>query len=1296
MDFFQIREEDPRGKKDVTKVSPDFTIGRSKDLMVRGQSFYAIWDEKAGFWSTDEYDVVRLVDEEVVAHATALDASGTPCKVKLLSSSNSQTWYAFRKFMKNIADNSTQLDAKVAFSNTPIKKSDHVSKRLDYALVPGSYAAYDELIGTLYLPEERAKLEWAIGSILAGDSKKIQKFIALYGPPGSGKGTALDILKSLLPGYYTTFKAKDLVGNTNNFATEAFKDNPLIGIDPDAKMDRIEDNTTFNMIVGHDELRLNEKFKPSYTTKINTMLFVGTNSPVKITDAKSGIIRRLIDVRPSGNLVDVERYGVLMAQIEFELGAIAHHCLEVYRSMGKNYYNNYRPTSMILETDVFYNFIEWNYDVFKAQDSTTLTQAYALWNTFCEESQLKYPKPRHLFREELKSYFREFKDRVVINGTTHRSVYNGFIAQPFKAAAADNSKAFSLVLDEKVSLLDTLYADQPAQYAKSDETPAKYWTDEERLINGKLQMPKLSQIVDTVLSDLDTSKLHFVKLPENHIVIDFDLEDEDGNKSLLLNLRAASEWPATYAEISKSGGGVHLHYMYGGDARDLASLYSEGIEIKTFGGNASLRRRVSQANNVPVATISSGLPYKEKKSVLQPTAIKSERGLRDLVKRNLRKEIHPGTKPSIDFIAHILDDANREGMVFDLTDMRSQVIAFANNSTNQSLACLKTVLDIKFQSDVSQEQTASEVEPKEERLVFFDVEVYPNLFVICWKYEGVDTVVRMINPKASDVESLFVYKLVGFNNREYDNHILWAAMMGYNNQQLFELSQKIIAGERGAKFGKAYAISYADIYDFTSTKKGLKWYEIQLHIHHMEMNLPWDQPVEAKDWTKVVEYCVNDVNATEAVFNSRKQDFVARQIMASLSGLDVNSTTRTHATKILFGNERDPQDHFNYTDLTGMFPGYVYDPYAKEKSTYRDKAVGEGGYVYAEPGMYENVTLLDIKSMHPTSIVQLDLFGKYTARYADLKAARLSIKAKNMEAAITLVPELAAFTCKTEQDFEDLADALKLFLNSVYGYTYATFPNAFRDPRNVDNIVAKMGALFMVDLLYAVQERGFQVVHIKTDSIKIPNATEEIIDFIMQFGQQYGYDFALEKVYDKFCLVNDAVYIARDLKGEWHATGAEFKHPVVFKALFSHEPISFDDLCETKEVRQPSTMYLDFNESVASPANPYEGMHFVGRTGMFVPVHTEIGGAKLLRVKDGKTYAVPGTKGYVWLEADMVKLLGIDAVERMRYEDLTWAVEGTGSIIDIIDMQYYSDMVHDAAATIDKFGSFEEFVGTAS
>lgn len=1263
MDFYRINKRET--KNGITEVFPDFVIGRSKDLMVRGRAFYAIWDEASGLWSTDEYDVQRLVDEELRAYSRQLEAEGVVCSVKYLHSFESNSWNQFRRYVGQISDNSKQLDENLTFANTPVEKNDYVSRRLPYSLEAGDCSAWDELTSTLYSPEEKAKIEWAIGAVVSGDAKKIQKFLVLYGPAGTGKSTVLNIIQKMFVGYTTSFEAKALGANSNAFATEVFKANPLVAIQHDGDLSKIEDNTKLNSIISHEEMTMNEKYKPSYTARVNAFLFMGTNQPVKISDAKSGIIRRLIDVHPTGVKLPANHYNTLMSQIDFELGAIAQHCLAVYRELGKNHYNAYRPIEMMLQTDVFFNFIEAHYDIFSQQNGVTLRQGYTLYKEFCADTGIDRVLPQYKVREELRNYFDDFVERTTIDGAPVRSYYSGFNANKFKAPKDDAATVFSLVLEEETSLLDEVLKDCPAQYATEEETPKASWVR-----------------VKTTLADIDTSKLHFVKPPENHIVIDFDLKDEEGNKSRERNLEAASAWPATYAEYSKGGGGIHLHYIYEGpDPSGLASNYSDGIEIKRFQGGSSLRRRYRSSNNVPVAKLTSGLPFKEKK-VLPADTIQSEKGLRELIFRNLRKDIHPGTKPSVDFIHQILEEAYASGMVYDVTDLRPKIMAFANNSTHQPLPCLKLVQTMKFAGQ-TKELNDSVVTPKDDRLVFFDVEVYPNLFVICWKYEGSDIVSKMLNPTPAEVESLFVYKLVGFNNRRYDNHILYARVLGYDNDQLYKLSKKIIEGNPNAMFGEAYNLSYADIYDFSSKKQSLKKFEIELGLRHMELDIPWDEPVPEERWLEVLEYCCNDVLATDATFTARKQDFVARQILAELSGLSVNDTTQKHTAKIIFGSDKNPQRSFVYTDLTKEFPGYVYE---RGKSSYRGVQTGEGGYVHAEPGSYENVALLDVASMHPTSIEKLNLFGQYTPKFTALKAARLAIKHRDFAAARKMLDGKLAPYLNNEEEADALSYALKIVINIVYGLTSAKFDNPFRDSRNVDNIVAKRGALFMVDLLHAVQEQGFQVAHIKTDSIKIPNATPEIIEFVTRFGAKYGYDFEHEATYDKFCLVNDAVYVARKpgkpsesveiaedqparTNHVWTAVGAQFQHPYVFKTLFSGEEIKFEDLCEAKQVIK-GALYLDF-DAVQKPAFNYEGgVHFIGRTGLFVPVTPESGGGILYRVVDEKRYAASGTKGFFWVEAEIAK----------DHEGIE------------IDMAYFENLVNEAIKTINKFGDFEEFI----
>ena len=1245
MDFFTIKTRTK--KKGYTEIYPDFVVCRSNDLMVRGGSFYAIWDEENRIWSTDEYDVRRLVDQELYKFK---DKFTTDDEVHILKLGNysSGMWKEFKTYCKNISDNYHQLDSRLIFADTEVKKRDYASKRLNYPLKEGDHSGFDELIGTLYEDEERKKLLWAVGSIIAGDSTKIQKFVVLYGEAGTGKSTFLNILQMMFEGYYTTFEAKALTGNSNAFSTEAFKSNPLVAIQHDGDLSKIEDNTKLNSITSHEEMTINEKYKSSYTSRINAFLFMGTNTAVKITDAKSGIIRRLIDVKPSGNRVPAAKYRRLFEKIRFELGAIAWYCRETYYKMGINYYDGYRPLTMIAETDAFYNFMESNYSTFKSNDGATLKAAYEMYKVYCDDVSLGYVLPRHRFRSEFGDYFSKFEERVSKDGQQLRSYFSGFRAYKFtdKDKSLANDGGYSLTFSSEVSLFDELYADQPAQYGNDDEKPISKWKD-----------------VTTKLSDLDTKKLHYVKVPNNLIVIDFDLKDSDGKKNFDKNLAEANKWPPTYAELSKSGEGIHLHYIYDGDVSKLSRVYSDDIEVKIFNGNSSLRRKLTKCNTVPIATINSGLPMKEEK-VVDFKAIETEKQIRSRIKKCLNKEHHGATKPEVDFIYKTLEDAYNAGVSYDVRDLRPTIMAFANNSTHQALNCIKLVNKMQFCS----EDVLKAKEFEYDKILFFDVEVFPNLFVIVWAPEEGDCI-KMINPTSEFVEDFIKYKLIGFNNRRYDNHILYARLIGYTNEELFRLSQRIVSGSKNCMFKEAYNLSYADIYDFSSKKQSLKKFEIELGIHHQELGLKWDEPVPEELWETVANYCVNDVEATRAVFYARQDDYIAREVLAELSGLTVNDTTQAHTAKIIFGNDNKPQDKFVYTDLSEMFPGYTFD---HGKSMYRGEDPGEGGYVYSEPGMYTDVALLDIASMHPNSLINLNLFGPYTDNFKQLLDARIAIKHKEYDKAKSMLNGVFAPYLKSEKQSKTLAYALKIIINSVYGLTSAKFDNKFRDKRNVDNIVAKRGALFMINLKHEVQDRGFTVAHIKTDSIKIPNATKEIIDFVIDYGHKYGYTFEHEATYAKMCLVNDAVYIARvkEEDGEpvdyWSATGAEFQHPYIFKYLFSKEPIKFEDMCETKTVT--SSLYLDMNEDLGEDQHNYR---FVGKAGSFCPIKPGCGGGLLMREKDGKYNSATGAKGYRWLEAEVVK-------ELHKEED--------------IDRSYYQKLVDDAIKDIEKYGDFEWFV----
>lgn len=901
-DFVRIVCRKIRG---VNTIYPDFTICNSKDLMVKGHAFYAIWDKANNRWSTDEFDAARLIDEELEAKRLELaDTFQDNLNVRYMRSFSSGSWNDFKNYLSKMPDSAKVLDNKIIFENTETKQTDYASKSLPYACQKGDFSAWDKLIRTLYSPDERQKIEWAIGSIVDGDSKTIQKFLAFYGEPGSGKSTILNIIQMLFDGYYVVFDAKSLTSSNNQFSTEAFRSNPLVAIQHDGDLSHIEDNSKLNSIVSHEYMLINEKYKPSYTSKFNCFLFLASNKPVKISDSKSGVIRRLIDVTPTGKRLSFDEYNILMNRVEFELGAIAYHCLEVYRSLGKHYYDSYRPIGMMYQTDVFFNFVSDHLDEFKSEDGISLTRAYSLYKQYCDEALIQFKMPQYKFRDELTDYFTNFERSTTVDGRLVKNYYSGFISDKFKQVRKkEEERTISLNLDYTTSIFDKEAKNYPAQYANEDDKPIKRWLD-----------------VRTKLSDLDTSKVHYVKLPSNHIVIDFDLRDADGNKSAELNLEAASKWPPTYAEFSKGGAGVHLHYIYDFDPKGLSRIYDEGIEIKVFTGNSSLRRRLTKCNNLPIAHISTGLPKKEVKQVLNEKTVEDEKMLRNVIKKALRKEVHPDTSSNVDFINAMLEKYYDSGVVYDVTDMRPAILAFAAQSTNQSERCIALVNKMRFKSETRNENV--DTSAGDDPLVFYDVECFPNLFIICWKYDGEEKdCVKMINPKPSEVEQLFRFKLVGFNNRKYDNHMIYARYLGYNNEQLYQLSRRLTDNDqkesfKNCFFSEAYNLSYTDVYDFASAgnKKSLKKWEIELGIHHQELGFPWDKPLPEDKWALAAEYCCNDVKATEVVFHHLEGDWIARQILAKLSGLTVNDTTNQHTYHYLFGSNKHPT--LIYTDLS--------------------------------------------------------------------------------------------------------------------------------------------------------------------------------------------------------------------------------------------------------------------------------------------------------------------------------------------------------------------------------------------
>lgn len=938
-DFLTVLTKDKPGRKGGTEIYPAFLIRKSRDLMIRGQDFYAVWLEDEKRWSTDEQDALDLIDRTLDEwrdiHEGELEQPISVLHTYIAKNGVIDDWH--RYVMRQMRDNFKPLNEKIIFANQDANKTDYSSMKLPYSLQEGPTDAWDKLFGTLYLPSELHKLEWAIGSVATGASKELQKFFVLYGDRGTGKGTFLKVLGDILfPGYAQAFAAQSLGQANNAFPLQDLKDNPLIAIDMDGKLNRIEDNTRLNTLVSHEKMTVNLKGKQSYEQAFKTIMFIGSNDPVKITNAKSGLLRRLIDVNPSGQKVTGTEYKHLMKQIPFEAGAIVSKCIKIFEA-DPTFYDDYIPEEMVDATNDFYAYVQYQRLAFEKEDGTTLQSAWNAYKEFCEYAKVQYPLGLRAFKEELKDYFLSKEDiHKNEDGSKVYNYYAGFIRDKFQTKKPSGKPKEEpvnddwLVFSKQPSIFDAEFADCPAQYAEivEDGSDKPQWNWEG---------------LKVTLSMLDTRKLHYMLTPWNLITIDFDIPDENGKKNFALNKAAVLKYglPPTYAELSKSGQGIHLEYYYDGDPQKLSSTLGDHVEIKVRTGGSSLRRMLTKCNGLPIAHISGGLPLKEaNKKTVTKKDINNSKHLRTLISKALNRQLKDGdpeanhTKTNIDFIDHLLAEAQEQNVSYDLNDMFSPVLSFAAQSTNNALYCMKLVRKMKFvwpepvpmdMPDYDEEEDIPDgILPIDQRpIAFFDVEVFQNLFIICWKEPGEDKPVhRMINPTSAEVEALILnYGLIGFNNRKYDNHILLAASQGYSPMQLYKLSKAIISDkQRNHLFKNGYGISKTDLYDLSSKKQSLKKYEIELSesgVPHKELGMDWDAPVPEDMWDIVADYCCNDVRATEAVYNCKQiqGDLVAREILANITGMKINDTTNQLTTKFIFGNNRAPQDEFNYRNL---------------------------------------------------------------------------------------------------------------------------------------------------------------------------------------------------------------------------------------------------------------------------------------------------------------------------------------------------------------------------------------------
>lgn len=388
-------------------------------------------------------------------------------------------------------------------------------------------------------------------------------------------------------------------------------------------------------------------------------------------------------------------------------------------------------------------------------------------------------------------------------------------------------------------------------------------------------------------------------------------------------------------------------------------------------------------------------------------------------------------------------------------------------------------------------------------LVFYDIEVFHSDSFVVFKDINKNVLAIYHNDFVGLSDFIEGKTLVGYNNYFYDDHILHAMLDLRSPQQLKALNDRIISGEKlritNYKFDSLDCFQQIDV-----GMPGLKKVEGNMGKMILESSISFniDRPLTDEEFADVLEYCKYDVDVTIDIYNERVDSyFKPKESLLEMLGDDRGrrwNTTTLSANVLLdkpnpkWSNIRIPEE------MLEMVPEDVVNLWlTKEKGSITihdfdcEIEFGFGGLhgVHKHIRRAENVKLLDVASMYPHIILNIDGLGHATQKYKDLLDERVRIKHKD----------------------KVRSDALKLILNSVYGNLknkYSTLNN----PKCAVTVCA-YGQIALYELCKRLSPFA-TIVNINTDGVAfIPHS-----DDYKQIWHEWEKDFSLTLEEDEFDL----------------------------------------------------------------------------------------------------------------------------------------------------------------------------------
>lgn len=548
---------------------------------------------------------------------------------------------------------------------------------------------------------------------------------------------------------------------------------------------------------------------------------------------------------------------------------------------------------------------------------------------------------------------------------------------------------------------------------------------------------------------------------------------------------------------------------------------------------------------------------------------------------------------------------------------------------------------------------------------------------------------------------------IGYNNASYDNNVMRGYLQGKNP---YQMSKTIIESDNRGLVYKMFDNHKTPLFgmDLYQDNKGFSLKEhsafLGVNIKETEVDFDIDRPLTKDEKKKNINYCKNDVLATELRFEQNVGMLLAKATIALMFDMDKTDLLLTNANltaKLLGAVKDDLRDDLtnplelderlqvNTKEIAEAYLNHEFELNEKGKLNvsleYTDEdgytmIFGSGGVHGAKPSFIHIglFPMRDFGSLYPNTMENFGLLSRnikpeYKDRYANLLQQRLDAKYSGKEFTTIKGVELPTNV---------MINGIKLPLNTKFGASGAEF-NGLYDPRN-QFLVCATGQLLMTNMYELIKGKA-QFIQSNTDAhAYIPNSEEDdkaIDEALDEFAKRVG--ITLDKdMFQEIWQKDVNNYIAVEPNGKVKIKGAigltgGLK---VSKAVVSNAFINY--LVAGKDYKE----FIEECEDVRQ-------FQIITKTGWTFDktIKRDIDGNETNAQKVNRVFAINDkTKAVELFKVKEGQLLDLEADEfkdNLSYtKGLANAPEyytidnnacGEGITIDEIDKQYYIEQVED-------------------